>query len=352
MTPPIASWPRARIRPRSGRSRRFRQGEATGKFPDLARSCPAAAAKPRRAERRPARHGRRIVGTAADVRDPLPRSTHPSDRLRSGRRSVAARWPRQRPRAGPAGGVGRCSSPRPRRAGDDRRAPSRRRSAHRPRWSRRRGTRSSARRGSRTSSSSRTRTSASRIVGIVSKASRSAPASTSASIRGRWKVGEGGRARVVVAAILRAVREHRAVRPDGAGDEERPIVAGCLGTAAVAGPLCQHDALLDQPQGAGAVDPRRGEAVDRRLVRRPSSPPAPRPGSRRGGRPRSPPGRSAAGVPTRAGRTGRGRVPRARSRARRRARRPRTGRRHRHAFRRLPQDQACSSTMFPSGSVA
>ena len=39
--------------------------------------------------------------------------------------------------------------------------------------------------GIETSSMSRTSTSASRTVGIVSKASRSAPASTSASIRGR-----------------------------------------------------------------------------------------------------------------------------------------------------------------------
>ena len=181
-----------------------------------------------RSRRASSRRDRRRVEASAVVRDPAPGVGVPAvASVRVGDQR-AARWPRRAAasRAGRWRGGGAVDPD-----GDDPRMVAerdrRRRSARRPTVVAAVAARdSSARPGSPTSSSRPTRTSASRIVGIVSNASRSTPASRSASIRGRWKSRERGRARVVVAAVLGAVGEHRAVRPDGAGDEERSVVAG------------------------------------------------------------------------------------------------------------------------------
>ena len=137
----------------------------------------------------------------------------------------------------------------------------------------------------------------------------------------RVDVAQRGRAGVVVAAILGAVGEHRAVRADRARDEElsagrRPASATYRSRARRASSTLAGSPRARPP---GRARPPRTRA--RSPGSWPSSRPAHRPGSSRGGGPRWRPGRSAAAAPTRAGRTGRGRAPRARSPGRRRGRR-------------------------------
>ena len=140
---------------------------------------------------------------------------------------------------------------------------------------------------------------------------------------GPVEVGQGRRPRVVVAAVLGPVGEHRAVRPDRAGDEQfGDGQAGLVGVPVASAPG-EIDARPDGGQRSGTVQPGRREARRSSPGSWPSSRPGRRPGSSRDGRPRWRPGRSSAGAPTRAGRTGRSRAPRARWRARRRGRRPR-----------------------------
>ena len=92
-------------------------------------------------------------------------------------------------------------------------------------------------------------------------------------------------ARIVVAAVLRPVGEHRPVRPDRACHQERPAVVGLLAIACPR-PTCELDA-----QSRPAEAPRPARPRQRRIPR--SMPgswrswrPAPRRGNRRGGPPR------------------------------------------------------------------
>ena len=112
----------------------------------------------------------------------------------------------------------------------------------RRRRARRHGTSSSARPGDRPRPAVRTRTSASRTVGIVSIARRSAPASTGGPPSGAVERRERlAASTVVVAAILRAVRQVRPVRPDRPGDEQGrgPSSPGRLGTERGPGPTAR-----------------------------------------------------------------------------------------------------------------
>ena len=159
--------------------------ERLAKRGDVGRAGSAAATQPGRPEARPGRHDRWLVA-AVIVGDPVPCRRVPT--------VAAVRVGDERP----GGGLARD---RQQRRGDAE-AP-----CSLPRWPRsadgrhghRLGDRFAGRCGSAvatgvaqpggtsTSSRSRTSTSASRTVGIVSNARRSAPASTRASIRGRWK---------------------------------------------------------------------------------------------------------------------------------------------------------------------
>ena len=135
----------------------------------------------------------------------------------------------------------------------------------------------------------------------------------------RWDVPQDGSPRVVVAGVLGAVGEHRPEQPDRPGHEQsvggRERSGGLL-REPIASSLRELDAPSDRLEGVARSSPAAAN-----LGSSPDSLPWSRPGLRRGnsrgGHPRSRPGRSSAGVPTRAGRIGRGRAS-SRSRARRR----------------------------------
>ena len=129
----------------------------------------------------------------------------------------------------------------------------------------------------------------------------------------RMQLAQGGRARVVVAAVLGAVGEHRPVRSDRSGDEQARPGRPPARPRARRGPAGRPSTLVRM-----AVERRRPiQPAAAKPGTSPGSWPSWRPGRRprstRGGRPRWPPGRSAAAAPTRIDRTGRGRAPRARS---------------------------------------
>ena len=106
-------------------------------------------------------------------------------------------------------------------------------------------------------------------VGIVSIARRSAPASSSASIRGAWTSRRAASPGIVVAADTRSRR--RASRRTGRPSPPRRRSVGrrrCLGREPVARPLGQLDRSADGAERRVAVQTGRREALDRRLVAR------------------------------------------------------------------------------------
>ena len=136
----------------------------------------------------------------------------------------------------------------------------------------------------------------------------------------RMDVAQGGIPRVVVAGVLRAVGEHRPVRPDRAGNEQAIDRATGLLREPITRTLRERDAPPDRLERGRAIQAGRREPRDRRLVACRGRDLRPGLGNTRDGPPRSHPVRSAAGAPTTAGRRGRDRPPRARSPGRRRRR--------------------------------
>ena len=148
-------------------------------------------------------------------------------------------------------------------------------------------------RSRRRSSSRPTRTSASRIVGIVSMASRSAPASTSASMRGAVEVAERhrrpGRSRRGTPIRRRASRRTGRPSPPRAA---RRSVAGLRAIRVRARAPPARRSVRSAESAVGRVQAGGGEALDRGLVAGGRRDLGPGPVSRRGGPPRWPPGRS------------------------------------------------------------
>ena len=117
------------------------------------------------------------------------------------------------------------------------------------------------------------------------------PASSSASIRGAWRSRRAVVARVVVAAVLGAVGEHRPVRPDRSGDEQARRIDAGLGRVPRRGPAGRRSTLVAMAvERRRPIQPGRREARDRSPGSWPSWRPGRRPGSTRGGRPRWPSG--------------------------------------------------------------
>ena len=85
----------------------------------------------------------------------------------------------------------------------------------------------------------------------------------------------------VVAAVLRAVRQERPVRPHRCRHEERVRVErGAFGAIMLAGRVRQFDASAEEPGRRCAVETPAGESFERRLVRRRRRDPRPCPEER------------------------------------------------------------------------
>ena len=82
----------------------------------------------------------------------------------------------------------------------------------------------------------------------------------------RVDVAERRRSRVVVAAVLRAVGEHRAIRANRAGDEQVGRRDARLFGEPVARPAGELDAAADRVEGRRAIEAGRLETRDGRLV--------------------------------------------------------------------------------------